>query len=893
LGAGGMGEVYRAADTRLGRDVAIKLLPARFTDDRDRLHRFEREAQVLASLNHPHIAAIYGMEIFGNSCALVMELVEGPTLADRIARGPIPARESMLIAKQIAVALEYAHERGIVHRDLKPANIKLAADGQVKVLDFGLAKAMSDPALAYDMAESPTELVTGTRDGVILGTAAYMAPEQANGQPVDRRADVWAFGLVLFEMLTGRRAYQGHGVSELLAAVMRDEPDWKTLPVGTPSRVRELLRRCQAKDPRLRLQAIGEARILLDEAIAHPEAERAGVAPGPAPARLWSRALPWVAAGVLAVLAGMLWIERPAAPVMAPIRLTAELSPNVSLVPALGPAVVVSPDGSTIAFRGRMRETDKPQIFVRRLNQIDAVPLPGTEDVGEIFFSPNGLWLGFSAGQALKKIPVTGGDAITLCPIGLFRGGDWTEDGHIIFAASRSGLFKVSADGGQPEQLTTLNQAAGQITHRLPQVLPGGKVVLFTAHTNSVSYDDASIMAQPLAGGPSKLILRGGFAPRYVSSGHLLYLHNNTLFAVPFDLNRLEVMGTAVPAIERVANTVGSAGAQFSVSSNGTLAYLPDRGFSNAVPIEWIDAQGKFTSIHAPGPYLAPRLSPDGRRLALEVFENSQSHIWVYDLEREVMSRLTADAADEERPLWSPDGRDVVFSSDREGSGKTHLYAKRVDSADAPLRLTDDVRSEREVAESWLPDGRTLMFHAINPPTEWDVFMLRVEGHDTPRWTPQAPTPLLNSARNETQPALSPDGRWLAYRSDETGKQELYVRRFPELDGKEQISAGGGELPTWSRGGRELLYHSPNSGEIMAVSYAPVGAEFHASKPRVWATVRLAGLDGVRNFDVHPDGKRLVILRAPETPVGAARDKVVLCLNFLDELRRIAPAGKR
>jgi serine/threonine-protein kinase len=829
--------------------------------------------------------------------ALIMELVDGPTLADQIARGPLPVDDALAVARQIADALEYAHDRGIVHRDLKPANVKLSSDRQAKVLDFGLAKAAADPMTDGDVANSPTRTISATEAGVILGTAAYMAPEQARGLPVDRRADIWAFGVVLYEMLTGRRTYDGDSVTELLAAVLRDEPDLSALPAGTPRRVRDLIARCQIKDPRRRLQAIGEARIALDEAIANPR-EEASVVPAPTVAQKtsrWSRAVPWAVAGVLAIAAAIRWVPAaPDAPVRSPLRLSIELSPTASIVPdLLGPSVVVSPDGTIAAFRGVLQKGEKPRIFVRRLDQTDAVPLAGTDNAAEPFFSPDGQWIAFAAEGKLKKIRFTGGDIVTICDVGAqFRGGDWTSDNHIIHAQSRTTLLKVPADGGVPEPVTTLDQAKGEITHRFPQVLRDVNAVLFTAHTNSISYDDATIMVQSLASGPPKVVVHGGYNARYVPSGHVLYMHDGTLFAVPFDQKRLEVTGTAVRLVTDVWNNVGSAGAQYSVSGSGALVYLPAPGVRDDVAMVWVDAAGGEKPMRPPGPYLGPRFSPDGNRLALQVFDHGQSTIGIYDIARDTLSRLTNDRADERGVVWTPDGQNILFTSDRDGSGRAYLYLKRVGSADVPVRLTDTSRSEREVMGSFHPDGRTFLFSGINEAlnSEWDIMSLRIDGDVTKDWKPQAPAMVLNSPFNESAPQLSADGRWLAYTSTETRRREVYVVRFPELDGKQQISTAGGNMPVWSRGTQELLF-AESTNRLIAVPYAPVGADFRPGKPRVWTDQ--ARMEGVRDFDVHPDGKRLVVLKTAATPEVTVPEKAVLYLNVFDELKRIAPPGKR
>ena len=884
-----MGEVYQATDTNLGRQVAIKVIPELMAADAERLARFDREAKTLAVLNHPNIAAIYGLERSDGQTALVMEFVDGPTLADRIAHGPVPVDEALAFATQIADALETAHDQGIIHRDLKPANIKVRVDGAVKVLDFGLAKAMEPVGgIAANVSWSPTiTLPAMTQIGVILGTAAYMSPEQAKGRAADRRSDIWSFGVVLFEMLTGRSLFERPSIPETLAAVIRDEPDWAALPSSTPARVRELLRRSVTKDPRSRLQAIGEARIALE--LAMNPLDPAAVPSAISRPSVLRRLLPWVSAAIAAglVVAAAVWA--PWRPQTAPLsaQLTARLDEVASIALAnagasTAPAIAVSPDGQAIAFRGRTDSDPTIRIYLRRLDQLNAAPLVGTEDGAGIFFSPDNRWIAFSAGRTLKKVPVAGGTPVVLSEVGGTRGGDWTKDGRIVYSSARTGLSIVSADGGQPEALTTLDRTAGEITHRFPVVLPDDRAVLYTSNTNSVSYDDASIMAVPLTGGPPKLVFRGGYAARYVSSGHLMYINRSTLFAVPFDLDGLAVTGKPAPVVAGVRNDVGSGVAHYSVSPAGTLVYLPETAASGGVPIVWLDAQGKVEPIRDAGRYLNMRLSPDGRQMAMEVFDRGRSNIWILDLLRGVMSRLTGENAYEQFPLWTPDGRRVVFSSNRDSANAPHLYWKRVDGAGAIEQLTTEKRSEVEQAGSWLPDGRTLAFQAQDS-TNADILTVHVQGDEQTGWKPQAPRAVLNAPYSELSPAFSPDGRWLAYVSNESGTSEVYVRRYPELDGKEQISSGGASLPTWSRSARELFYRSGRT--IMAITYAPNGEMFGASRPRVWAQVPMDN-DLGRTFDLHPDGRRIAVMKMPDTaPDAQRRDTAVLVFDFASVLR--------
>ena len=668
LGAGGMGEVYRARDTKLGREVAIKILPSAFTHDTERRARFEREARVLATLNHPHIGAIYGLEHADGVQALVLELVDGETLADRIARGPIALDETLGIARQIADALEAAHEKGIVHRDLKPANIKITPDGVVKVLDFGLAKAASGDTATADL-QSPTITVGGTREGIILGTAAYMSPEQASGRTADKRADVWAFGIVLYEMLSGRQAFPGETTSEVLAKVIEREPDWTALPASTPPRLRELLRRCGRKDPKTRLQAIGDARIQIEELIIGATDETAtAVAAQPRAQR--SARFAWIVAAVSLALAVSIaispWAPWQSLPALeSPHRLSAELGTD-AVIPGTAAHLALSPDGSVLAFQGEKNGSE--QLYVRKLEQLQAVPLPGTVGASQPFFSPDGQWIGFFAEGKLKKVAVAGGAAATICDAPQPRGGAWGEDGDIVFsiAASvsspRNSLLRVSSDGGTPQPATTLSD--DEVTHRWPQVLPGARAILYTAHNRANNYADANIVVQTLPNAPRKILQRGGSFGRYVPSGHLVYVHDGTLFAAPFDHVALEVTGPGRPVIENIANNPFNGSAAFAFAANGTAVYLPGQTSSTELPIEWLTRDGKTTPLRAATAIWShPQFSPDGTRLAINIIDNGQTDIAVYDWARDILTPLTFGAEPDRTPAWTPDGRRITFVS--------------------------------------------------------------------------------------------------------------------------------------------------------------------------------------------------------------------------------------
>ena len=912
LGAGGMGEVYRARDTKLGRDVALKVLPESFASDLDRVARFAREAHVLASLSHPNIASIYGLEDAGGIRALVLELVEGPTLSEHIAQasgvGGLAVEEALPIARQIADALEAAHEQGVIHRDLKPANVKVTPNGVVKVLDFGLAKALTDEATAGDPKVSPTLTMTATRLGVILGTAAYMSPEQARGKPVDKRADVWAFGCVLYEMLTGRRAFGGDEVSDTLAFVITKEPDWSALPADTPPSIRKLLRRCLEKDRRKRLADISDARLEIDEAMAEP-AGAAILANTPnslKSANHAKRILPWVVAAVLgAGLAAALVLWAPwqrSAPLSAPVRVSVELGADVSLA-SNGDAVALSFDGEMLAFVGQKSGSATSQLHIRRLDQLQATPLLGTDGARDPFFSPDGQWIAFFADSKLKKISVSGGAAVTLSDVGLDRGGSWAEDNTIVFQPEvGGGIMRVSSAGGKPEALTKL--AEGEITHRFPQVLPGSKAVLFTAHNSGGGFDDANIVVQSFADGTRKVVQRGGYHGRYLPSGlgspkraereggHLVYINGGTLFAEPFDLDRLEPTGQPVPVLEGVRSNVsgGVAGAAlFAASGSGSLVYLPGRGPDYEAPISWVDREGKTTPLWTTAAdWSNPSFAPDGRRLAVDIRDGKQLDVWVYELGRDTPTRLTIDAAEDSKPVWTSDGRRIAFASTR-GSAR-NLYWQRADGSGEVQRLTDSTNNQ--LAASWHPSGKFLAFNEATR-TGDALMILAMEGDETSGWRPGKPRVFVGSPFQEREPMFSPDGRWLAYASNESGRFEVYVRPFPGPGGKWQISPGtGGTLtptPTWSRMRRELFYNTPDN-RIMVASYTVEGDSFRADKPRLWSEARVLQRPRQRFFDLHPDGNRIAaVAAAPETQAAIKEDKVVFIFNFFDELRRIAP----
>jgi Tol biopolymer transport system component len=904
LGSGGMGEVYRARDTKLNRDVALKVLPSEFALDADRLARFKREAQVLASLEHPNIGAIYGFEDSDGAHALVLQLIEGPTLADRIAQGAMPLDDALPVARQIAEALEAAHEKGVIHRDLKPANVKVTPDGTVKVLDFGLAKllevegAASGETRAYSpaMTHSPTITTPAmTQLGVILGTAAYMSPEQAKGRPADKRSDIWAFGCLLYEMLTGKRAFDGEDVSDTLASVLRGDPDLTKLPASTAHSIRPLLQRCLTKDARGRLQAIGEARIAIERTIADNDRAEDADTRSVSRTRVGRRELlPWAVAALavavaVAVAVLLVLASTQSAGSVEKVKLSVELGADTALVQTGGAAAILSPDGHTLVFLGQKSGT-RTQLYIRRLDQLEAVPLSGTEGAVSPFFSPDGQWVAFFADGKLKKISITGGAALTLCDATAGRGGFWDDAGQITLSPQNfTTLVRVSEAGGTPTKVTALGE--NEVTHRWPQVLPGGRAVLYTAQSSGVGYGDANSFVQPLPAGAPKLVQRGAYHARYIASGHLVFVRDGTLFAAPFDLDRLEVSGPVAPVLEGVAtNRFGSA--QFDVSRNGTLVYLPGQASRDEVPILWMGRDGKTTPLKAaPVDWSNILFAPDGRRLAVDISDGKQTDVWVYEWARDTLSRITF-IGDAQKPVWTPDGRRIAFVSTRGATGALNLFWQRSDGTGEVERLTDSQFSQG--VWSFHPSGKFLAYHENNMQTRDDILILPIEGDEASGWKPGKPTIFLKTPFAERAPMFSPDGRWLAYQSTETGRDEVYIRPFPAGGGKWQISTGGGILPTWSRTRHELFYATPDQ-RIMVVPYTVEGDSFRAEKPRLWADGRFfprARTGPNRSFDLHPDGDRIALAPVTDTPTTVKQDKVVFIFNFLDELRRIAPVKK-
>jgi serine/threonine-protein kinase len=867
LGSGGMGDVYRATDTRLGRDVAIKFPGERFTE------RFEREARAVAALNHPNICTLYDVA----SNYLVMEFVDGVTLAERIVEGPIPLEEALSLARQIAAALEEAHEKGITHRDLKPANIKIRSDGTVKVLDFGLAKlsqsATASPSpdaasAAAAMSLSPTMSLAATQAGVIIGTAAYMSPEQAKGKPVDKRADIWAFGVVLYEMLTGRQPFRGDDVGDVLASVIKEEPDWSEVP----SRVRTLLRKCLETDPKKRLRDISGVDLLLDEGttVATPVARpRTAIV---------HYALEAVLVVGLALTAWLLWPARP--PDRPLMSFNVDLGPNVNLASLRGTEVIISPDGNRIAY------VSQNKLFTRRLDQDQALELPGTDGSWSPFFSPDGQWIGFFTAGKLKKISVNGGTAMALAD-GNGAGASWGEDGYIVASLDFRMLMRVPENGGAPTTLlTTTEDESG---HRWPQVLPGGKAVLYTSRR--AGGEDVRVVT--LADHRTKILQQGASFGRYFpganGAGYLLFMNGSTLFAAPFDLQRLDVLETPAPVIEGVAmdNRFGTGAGQFDVTGTGTLVYRPAGPTGDDVALHWVDATAKSEPLPTKAqPFQHPRLSPDGTRIALTLRSGTNLDIAVYDIQRDFTLKLTFGGGDYQFPVWTPDGHYVVFSSGIAGGG---IYWTRADGGTKPQLLLQS--KDGDFPWSFTKDGKRLAY-AEFPRGSGDIWTVPIE-YDGGGMKAGKPEIFLQTPANELYPAFSPDGRWIAYRSFESGPSEVYVRSFPDSGAKYPISGPGGAIPIWSPTGNELFYRTEDQ-RIMVVPYTQTQDAFVPNKPRLWTEVRLAQ-NNQRNLDIGTDGKRFIALMPVATTQGPVqRNHVVFLQNFADELgRRMGPSTVR
>jgi Tol biopolymer transport system component len=877
IGAGGMGEVYRARDTRLNRDVAIKVLPDAFAADPDRLARFEREAQTLAALNHPNIAHIHGVVDNG----LVMELVEGEDLAERLKRGPLPLDDALAIARQVAEALDAAHERGVIHRDLKPANIKITPDGTVKVLDFGLAKAL-DPLTPTSAAAMNSPTFTSpavTHMGVILGTAAYMAPEQAKGKPVDRRADIWALGVVLFEMLTGKLLYEGETVTETIAQVITQPANLDALPPATPASVRRILRRTLEKDPRKRFHSAGDVRLELEEALVLPA--DAGL-----PAKAGSHKGVWIATAVVAALL-LVAIFKPARtdPSAAPsMWLDVRVGENAPILVdpnADGAAAVISPDGQMVAYLGASQNTRR--IFIRRLDSLEATPLAGTEGARSHFFSPDSKWLAFFANGELRKIAVTGGAPAKITDASDARGGTWGPNDVIIFTPdTTSGLRRVSAAGGTSEEITT--RSGNERTHRWPAFVPGTDNVLFITQNQDAAYQDGMIEAVNLQTKARKILVRGGTFPRYIASGHLTYVRDNTLFAVRMDAEALEVEGsgqavlTSLMASDGVGAGLGDGAAQVAISDTGTAVMIAGQTTRSSAQLVITDRTGKPLYSHPEKrDFRSPRFSPDGERIALQMIEGRQTHIFVFDVARRTFTKVTFDGSINGTPAWSRDGKTLAFFSDRLGNG-LNIFTVRSDGGAEPVAVTNNTNTN--VPFSFAADGKSILgMQQGTSSSALDVVLFSL--------TDKSITPLVKTPANEVVPAFSPDDKWIAYTSDETTRNEVYVRPYPVQGGRWVLSPDGGIGPVWTKQGREIVYVGGAAMDrVMSVEVSVKDGAIHHGTPQLLFEYAFAHPPNASWMDASSDGSRFVLLREDTPQSAAGLSHLTLITNFFEHVRK-------
>ncbi|HEX6790584.1 MAG TPA: protein kinase, partial [Candidatus Krumholzibacteria bacterium] len=851
VGEGGMGVVWRAVDTTLDRHVAIKILPDVFANDPDRAARFDREAKVLASLNHPNITTVHSVHHVDSVRFLVMEFAHGGSLADRIARGRIPLDEALVIARQIALAIEAAHENGVIHRDLKPANVTVTDDNKVEVLDFGLAKAL-DPAgggAISDLSKSPTLASGHTAAGMILGTAAYMSPEQARGKTVDRRTDIWSFGCVLYETLTGQRAFDGETVTDVLAAVVTRDPDWSQLPPATPARIQELLRRCLEKDPQRRLRDAGEIRIAIEDVIAHP---RSGVTATPAPvvAQRHRRVWPWLVVAGMATLVALALIDRqPGKPADA-THLSVALPPTDVLEGGAENMLLnVSPDGRTVVYAAHRGEGTR--LFVRRLDEGEPVPLDGTEGAHSPFFSPDGQWIAFVAQSKLRKISVNGGPVFDICDVGADRSGVWLDDGSIVMCThATTPLMRVASSGGTLNSVTALDTASGERTHRWPDALPGSEWVIFTVGVASSpgSYEDATIAAASLRTSERRVLVEHASMARYCAPGYLLFSRQGALLAAPFDASNPKVNGPTVPVFDRIDREPSSGAVHFAVARNGTLVFAPRVQGSDETEMLWVSLDGNVTVIPAPPrEYSSPRISPDGKEICVTIGPTyGIGDIWRFNIARQSLTRLTFDGR-ALVALWTPDQRGIVYQTE---DVAFNIATLSLGQDDPPRSIFHE--KAPVVISGLTPDGKTIVFSPWGT-TDGDVLAMPVTGGDVET--------LVSEPMDQSDATVSPDGAWFAYVSRAGSITEVCVRAYPKGATKWQVSTGGGSMPLWSPTRKELYFTSSNS--MFAASYEVTGRSIAFDAPRRLFTLPPGrGNDAdVRPYDITPDGSRFLMTR--------------------------------
>ncbi len=887
LGAGGMGEVYRARDMRLQRDVAIKALPAEFAQDAERLARFQREARLLASLNHPNIAAIYGLEEAGGGKYLVLEIVEGESLAERLAAGPLPIEEALAVCAQIAAGVSAAHDAGVIHRDLKPGNVMVRPDGSVKVLDFGLAKGAEAPGASGDLSASPT-VSLGTQQGVILGTAAYMSPEQARGRPLDKRTDIWSFGCILCECLTGHQVFREETVSDTLASIIRSDPDWSALPAHTPSRVRDLLRRCLRKDPRQRLHDIADARLEIEEALVAPAPSEPAAVSAPASPAASRQAIVWAVAAfglVVGALAALLLLRTlspaPPPPGTPPVRSVLPLPAGMNfLPPTFRSSVAISPDGGRLALRATRGGVT--QLYLQTFERLEASPVAGTERGHSPFFSPDGEWLGFFTPTEIMKVSLSGGSPLTIAMASPVAGGaTWAPDGSIIFAnTSNGGLSRVSSGGGPVEELTTLGK--GEQALLFPQILPDGKNVLLLVRAGRDFLDVArsNIAVHSLVTGRRRVLVEGANYARYVAPGYLLYTKGTTLLAARCDSRTWTLTGPAAPLVQDILTTRFDGVPFFAASGNGLLVYSTG-GVATSPPdsVLWVDRSGKEKVLPLPTrTYSAPRLSPDGKRLAIVAGQTDgpRNALSIYDFDRNILSTITPEPGAHFSPAWSPDGRRLVFST--YATGFPRLSWKAADGNGEIEMLSPG--TVPEFPTSWSSDGRSVLYASGLPVLRGniDLWLLSLEGKRERRAWMAGPS-------RELAAFFSPDGRSVAYVSDESGKNEVYVRPYPGAGPKIKISSEGGAEPAWAPDGREIFYRAKETFMAVPIRTEP---ELSAGQPHPLFPDqfdRWPREDGSRNYDVSRDGSRFLFIR----PAGSKQEPITrldLVTNWPAQIER-------
>src|SRR5579864_6838001 len=871
IGAGGMGEVYKARDTRLDRIVAIKVLPAHLAD-RAKLHdRFDREARTIASLNHPHICTLYDTGHQDDIDFLVMEYLEGETLAQRLLKGSLPLDQVLQYAIEIADALDKAHRKGITHRDLKPGNIMLTKSGS-KLLDFGLAKLKQEIAPAIPESQLPTMQSAITGEGTILGTLQYMAPEQVEAKEVDARTDIFAFGAVVYEMATGRKAFEGKTSASVMAKILQvDPPPMTSLQPMTPPALDRVVKKCLAKEPEKRWQAASDVCDELkwineggSQVASPPMAAVKGAGPFGRRALLFSLGTLLLGAAVSGIA---IWNLKPS--LTRPVsRFTVTLPPGQQLAGLDGgPAVVLSADGTHLAYVARQGGTQ--QIYLRALDSLEAKSIPGTEGAVNPFFSPDGQWLGFFAGGKLKKVSVSGGAALTLGDAVQSRGANWGSQGMIAFAPTAvSGLQQVSDVGGTPQPLSRLDK--GENSNRWPEFLPGGKALLFTAGTAVPAiFTNSQVAVQLFGTSERRNLIQGGTLPRYAPSGHLVYAQGGTLMAVPFNPQRLTATGTAVPVVEGIMQSTLTGAAQYSISARGSLVYVSGSVQSVQSRLVWVSRSGIEQPLAAPArAYVFPRLSPDGRRVAVGIVEQG-TQVWLYDLSGDTLTRLTFEGNVNTNPSWTPDGKRIAFLSNKEGLG--NLFWQLADGSGGLEQLAKGDYNQYE--SSWSPDGQILAFVEANPTTGYDIWVLRMSDRKA--------QPFLRTRFNEATPRFSPDGRWLAYMSDESGRFEIYVQPYPGPGGKWQISTEGGTEAVWNPNGRELFYRSGNKMMAVDITTQP---GFSAGKSRMLFEGQYQPTPTTSpNYDVSSDnGQRFLMLKPVEQAAGPTQINVVL--NWFEEL---------